>query len=164
MGGDPWYHPGVVALKTCRGPSLPGPWLRRARRAPCDQCALRPGHRSAVPHLRSRYGISRRLLSAAGIPNDRPAARPVLHRALRHGAHGSRDLGKRVSRRWHLVGRMRSVLMLHAVRRLLAWLSSRRRHPPPDSRRDPYAWKPAPVKPQPTGRGGAVAVAEPDDR
>jgi hypothetical protein len=34
---------------------------------------------------------------------------------------------------------------------------------PPGSPRDPYAWKPAPLKPRPKGLQGAVAVAEPDD-
>jgi hypothetical protein len=34
---------------------------------------------------------------------------------------------------------------------------------PPASPGDPYAWKPAPLKPRPHSRSGVVAVAEPDD-
>ncbi|PYR22372.1 MAG: hypothetical protein DMF94_04925 [Acidobacteria bacterium] len=47
-------------------------------------------------------------------------------------------------------------------KRLLAWLNLWRSRPP-GSPRDPYAWKPAPLKPRPRDRSGAVAVAEPDD-
>ena len=53
--------------------------------------------------------------------------------------------------------------MLRAIQRFLVWLGFRRGHPPPGSRRDPYAWKPAPRQPRPKGRIGSVAVAEPDD-
>ena len=53
--------------------------------------------------------------------------------------------------------------MLKALKRLLAWLGFARGTPPPGSPRDPYAWKPAPVRPRPRGRTSAVAVAEPDD-
>jgi hypothetical protein len=35
--------------------------------------------------------------------------------------------------------------------------------PPPGSPHDPYAWKPAPRKPRPNLRSGAVALKEPDD-
>ena len=34
---------------------------------------------------------------------------------------------------------------------------------PPDSARDPYAWRPVPRKPRPSQRSSAVAVAEPDE-
>jgi hypothetical protein len=34
---------------------------------------------------------------------------------------------------------------------------------PPGAARDPYAWRPVPRKPQPKARGGAVAVAEPEE-
>jgi hypothetical protein len=53
--------------------------------------------------------------------------------------------------------------MLRAIQRVLAWLGFRRGHPPPASRRDPFAWKPAPLRPHPKGRTSSVAVAEPDD-
>jgi hypothetical protein len=33
----------------------------------------------------------------------------------------------------------------------------------PDAPADPFAWKPVPRKPPPTGRSGSVAVAEPDE-
>jgi len=53
--------------------------------------------------------------------------------------------------------------MLRAIQRVLAWLGLRRGHPPPGSRREPFAWKPAPLRPHPKGRTSSVAVAEPDD-
>jgi hypothetical protein len=53
--------------------------------------------------------------------------------------------------------------MLPAVERVLIWLGFRRGPLPPGSPHDPYAWKPAPVRPRPKGRSSAVAVAEPDD-
>jgi hypothetical protein len=53
--------------------------------------------------------------------------------------------------------------MLRAIQRFLVWLGFRRGHPPPGSRRDPYARKPAPLTPHPKGRTSSVAVAEPDD-
>ena len=34
---------------------------------------------------------------------------------------------------------------------------------PPGSKRDPYAWKPAPLRPRPGTRSGSVTVAEPDE-
>jgi hypothetical protein len=34
--------------------------------------------------------------------------------------------------------------------------------PPPGSPHDPYAWTPAPLKPRPNIRSGAVALTEPD--
>jgi hypothetical protein len=34
---------------------------------------------------------------------------------------------------------------------------------PPEASSDPYAWQPVPLKPMPKARGGAVAVAEPDE-
>jgi len=52
--------------------------------------------------------------------------------------------------------------MQHVIKRLMAWLGLLR-NPPPGSPRDPYAWKPAPLKPRPRSRSGSVAVAEPDD-
>jgi hypothetical protein len=53
--------------------------------------------------------------------------------------------------------------MLRAIQRFLVWLGFRRGQPPPGSRRDPYARKPAPLTPHPKGRTSSVAVAEPDD-
>ncbi|PYR91355.1 MAG: hypothetical protein DMF84_17060 [Acidobacteria bacterium] len=48
-------------------------------------------------------------------------------------------------------------------RRALTWLRLRlAKGPPPGSPRDPYAWKPAPLKPRPHLRSGAVALKEPD--
>jgi hypothetical protein len=51
--------------------------------------------------------------------------------------------------------------MLHVLRRFLVWLGLRREDSPPG--RDPYARKPAPLKPHPKGRSSSVALAEPDD-
>jgi hypothetical protein len=51
--------------------------------------------------------------------------------------------------------------MLHALKRLFAFLGFGRNRPPRD--RDPYAWRPVPRKPTPKNRSGAVAVAEPDE-
>jgi hypothetical protein len=45
------------------------------------------------------------------------------------------------------------------LRRLLRLLH--RRLPP--SPHDPFAWRPAPLKPRPRRPGGAVALAEPDE-
>ena len=53
--------------------------------------------------------------------------------------------------------------MLRLLNSLLRWLGLGRRRRPPGARRDPYAWKPAPLKPRPPGRSDAVAVAEPED-
>jgi hypothetical protein len=53
--------------------------------------------------------------------------------------------------------------MRHLFERLMAWIGLWRNRPPGSSR-DPYAWKPAPVKPRPRDRSGSVAVAEPDDQ
>lgn len=51
-----------------------------------------------------------------------------------------------------------------ALERALHWLRSRfSGEAPPGSPRDPYAWKPAPLKPRPHLRSGAVALKEPDD-
>ena len=47
-------------------------------------------------------------------------------------------------------------------KRLMAWLSLWRSRPP-ESPRDPHAWKPALVKPRTPNRSGSVAVTEPDD-
>jgi hypothetical protein len=48
-------------------------------------------------------------------------------------------------------------------KRLLAWLRLRLKgEAPPGSPWDPYAWKPAPRKPRPNVRSGAVALEEPD--
>jgi hypothetical protein len=49
------------------------------------------------------------------------------------------------------------------LRRCLVWLRSGGGPLPPGFPGDPYAWKPAPLKPRPKGRAGSVAVAEPDD-
>jgi hypothetical protein len=51
---------------------------------------------------------------------------------------------------------------LQAIRRVLALLRAGWQRPPGD-RRDPYAWRPVPRRPQPKPRSGAVAVAEPDE-
>jgi hypothetical protein len=49
-------------------------------------------------------------------------------------------------------------------RRVLAWLRQRfADDAPPGSPRDPYAWKPAPLKPRPKNLTGAVALKEPDE-
>ena len=53
--------------------------------------------------------------------------------------------------------------MVRLLNSLLRWLGLGRGRRPPGSRRDPYAWKPVPLKPRPTPRSGAVAVAEPED-
>jgi len=53
--------------------------------------------------------------------------------------------------------------MLRALKRLLAFLGFWSGHQSPGAERDPYAWRPVPCKPQPKGRSGAVAVAEPDE-
>jgi hypothetical protein len=53
--------------------------------------------------------------------------------------------------------------MLRAMYRLLRWLARLRGPSSPGSPRDPHSWKPAPLRPQPKGRSGAVAVAEPDE-
>ena len=52
--------------------------------------------------------------------------------------------------------------MRRVLKRVLELLGFWRRRPPA-SPGDPYAWKPAPLKPRPRSRSGAVAVAEPDD-
>jgi hypothetical protein len=48
------------------------------------------------------------------------------------------------------------VALLSRLLRLL------RRNPPP-SPRDPFAWRPVPLKPKPRRPAGRVAVAEPDE-
>jgi len=53
--------------------------------------------------------------------------------------------------------------MFRLLNSLLRWLGLGRGRRPPGARLDPYAWKPAPLKPRPPGRSGAVAVAEPED-
>ena len=53
--------------------------------------------------------------------------------------------------------------MFRLLNSLLRWLGLWRGPRPPGSRHDPYAWKPAPLKPRPTSRSGAVALAEPED-
>ena len=47
--------------------------------------------------------------------------------------------------------------------RILRWLGFTTPGSRPDSPRDPYAKKPAPVRSGPKNRSGAVAVAEPDE-
>lgn len=53
--------------------------------------------------------------------------------------------------------------MFRALKRVLDWFGLWRGRRPPGSPRDPYARKPAPVKPRPATRRGSVALAEPDD-
>jgi hypothetical protein len=60
-------------------------------------------------------------------------------------------------------GRILKHVMRRVLGRLLDWLGSWRRPLPPESRPDPHAWRPAPLRPQPKDRSGAVAVAEPED-
>ncbi len=49
-------------------------------------------------------------------------------------------------------------------KRALAFLRRRLADdPPPGSPRDPYSWKPAPRKPRPNLRSGAVALKEPEE-
>jgi hypothetical protein len=55
------------------------------------------------------------------------------------------------------------MVMQRAVRRWIGRLRSWLGHRPPAAPFDPYAWKPAPLKPKPKGRAGSVAVAEPDE-
>ena len=44
------------------------------------------------------------------------------------------------------------------------WRALRRTPPaPPASPHDPFAWKPAPLRPRPRRPAGSVAVAEPED-
>src|SRR5205823_14638098 len=51
-------------------------------------------------------------------------------------------------RRWQVSGG--TVRMFRRLRRLfIRWLDFLRGHPPAGSPRDPFAWKPAPVKPRP---------------
>ena len=54
--------------------------------------------------------------------------------------------------------------MFRLLNSLLRWLGLRRGPGRSGARGDPYAWKPAPLKPRPPGRSGAVAVAEPEDQ
>ena len=59
---------------------------------------------------------------------------------------------------------MREIFGPQLFKRALAWLRQRlAADPPPGSPRDPYAWKPARLKPRPNNRSGAVALEEPDD-
>ena len=53
--------------------------------------------------------------------------------------------------------------MLRALKRLLTFFGFWSRRQPPGAERDPYAWRPVPIKPRPKARSGAVAVAEPDE-
>lgn len=49
------------------------------------------------------------------------------------------------------------------IRRAIAFLRLRLAgDPPPGSPGDPYAWKPAPLRPRPNTLSGAVALKEPD--
>ena len=50
--------------------------------------------------------------------------------------------------------------MIRLIKRILRWLGLLEGPNPPA---DPYARKPAPLKPRPKVRSGAVAVAEPDE-
>jgi hypothetical protein len=52
--------------------------------------------------------------------------------------------------------------MFRTLQRLLAFFRRWRGDVTPGSPGDPYAWKPAPLKPRPTIRSGAVALEEPD--
>ena len=50
-----------------------------------------------------------------------------------------------------------------AFKRVLTFLRLRfAGDPPPGSPHDPFAWKPAPLKPRPNRLSGAVALKEPD--
>jgi hypothetical protein len=51
--------------------------------------------------------------------------------------------------------------MHRLIRRLMALLRFGRQ--PPGDRRDPFAWRPVPRRPQPHPRSSAAAVAEPDE-
>ena len=53
--------------------------------------------------------------------------------------------------------------MFQLLSSLLRWLGLWRGPRPPGAGRDPYAWKPARLKPRPPGRSDAIAVAEPED-
>jgi hypothetical protein len=53
--------------------------------------------------------------------------------------------------------------MKDLLQRVLRFFGLLSEPPNPGSPADPYAWKPAPVRPRPKGRSGAVAVAEPDE-
>jgi hypothetical protein len=53
--------------------------------------------------------------------------------------------------------------MLQVLTRLVQWLGFGRGPMPPGSERDPYARRPAPVRPRRPLRSDAVAVAEPDE-
>jgi hypothetical protein len=62
---------------------------------------------------------------------------------------------------------------LNSSRRLAGWLGRlmrllRRTPPPaphdPASPHDPFAWKPAPLRPRPRRPSGSVALVEPDDK
>jgi hypothetical protein len=59
--------------------------------------------------------------------------------------------------------KMRDLFPREVIQRMLAWLRSGWQQPPPGDRRDPYAWRPVPRRPQPKPRSSAVAVAEPDE-
>jgi len=56
-----------------------------------------------------------------------------------------------------------NLVMLLALKRLLAFLGLGDGNQPPDADGDPYARRPVPRKPQPKMRSGAIAVAEPDE-
>jgi hypothetical protein len=53
--------------------------------------------------------------------------------------------------------------MVRALKRLLAFFGLWSGYSPPGTPMDPYAWRPVPVMRKPKARGGAVAVAEPDE-
>jgi hypothetical protein len=53
--------------------------------------------------------------------------------------------------------------MLRVLKRVLELLGLWSGHQQPGDERDPYAWRPVPLKPRPKARGGAVAVVEPDE-
>jgi hypothetical protein len=50
-----------------------------------------------------------------------------------------------------------------ALKAIVAWLGLSRGQRPPGSPRDPYAWTPSRLRPGPSDRTSAVAVAEPED-
>src|SRR5437773_7439782 len=132
-----------------------------SRQVPTSHGTISPKHTGPLPGLRiSSKRVCRESLPSATCEAaissawHRPSAKdrspsPLSIGCCMNDEARARQIGRKV--------------VLHAVKRFLAWLGSWGRHRPPDSR-DPYAWKPAIVKPRPKGRSGAVAVAEPDDR
>ena len=55
-------------------------------------------------------------------------------------------------------------VMVRVLQHVLAFLGLWSEPSPPEASSDPYAWRPVPLKPKPKARGGAVAVAEPDEQ